>query len=105
MTDRSKVDIETHLGSAVRNYLLHEPNERISEDENLREVCRWLTGFLDRQLGGEGGWGRYKSVDAIEPCTVKRASTKRLEFAGLAAISHTDRFFGERWVLAGAPSR
>jgi len=83
MTDRSNVDFETPLVNAIRHYLLQEPNERISEDENLCQVCHWLAPLLDRRLKANGGWGRYKSVDAIVPCTATRISTVHLEFEGL----------------------
>jgi len=83
MTARSEVDFETPLANAVRHYLLQEPNERISEDEHLRQVCYWLAPLLDRLLGGEDGWGHYKSVDAIEPCTATRVSPSDLRLEGL----------------------
>ena len=62
MTDRSEVDFETPLASAVRHYLRQRPNELISEDESPREICRWLAPMLNRLLRAEGGWGRYRSV-------------------------------------------
>jgi hypothetical protein len=74
MTARSDVDFETPLANAVRDYLRQEPNERISEDEHLREVCRWLAPLLNRLLRGEIGWGPYRSVDTLEPCTATRVS-------------------------------
>lgn len=83
MADRSKVDFEAPLANAVRHYLLQEPNERISEDEDLRFVCRYLAPLLDRLLRAEGGWGRYRSVDDIIPCTATRVSPSDLEFEGL----------------------
>jgi hypothetical protein len=55
MTDRSNVDFETPLANAVRHFLLQKPNERISEDEDLRQVCDWFAPLLDRLLKGENG--------------------------------------------------
>ena len=75
--------IESPLTAAVRNYLLAEPNERISEDENLRPVCHWLTRLLMELLKSEGGWNQYDSVDDISPCTAERASPNDLMFTGL----------------------
>jgi hypothetical protein len=83
MTARSDVDFETPLANAVREYLLQEPNERISEDEHLREVCYWLAPLLNRLLRGDDGWGPYKSVDAIVPCAASRVSPYDLKLEGL----------------------
>jgi hypothetical protein len=83
MTDRFSVDFETPLANAVRHYLQQEPNERISEDEHLRQVCRFLAPFLDRLLKSENGWGRYRSVDAIVPGAAKGVSPRDLELTGL----------------------
>jgi len=83
MTERSEVDFKTPLRNAVRHYLLQSPNERISEDEHLHQVCRFLAPLLDRLLKSENGWGRYRSVDDIVPCTAKKMSPRDLELTGL----------------------
>lgn len=75
--------VESSLAAAVRNYLLAEQNERISEDENLRPVCRWLARLLDDLLKNEGGWSQYSWVDDISPCTADRVSPTDLVFTGL----------------------
>jgi hypothetical protein len=90
MADRSEFDFETPLAMAVQHYLSQEPNERISEDENLRPVCELLDGLLNRLLRSEDAWGRYRSTDGIMPCTATRVSGAELEFTGLV-IWMTDR--------------
>jgi hypothetical protein len=83
MTDHSSVDFVTPLANAVRHYLQQKPNQRISEDDHLRQVCRFLAPFLDRLLKSENGWGRYRSVDDVVPCAAKRMSQHDLEVDGL----------------------
>jgi hypothetical protein len=83
MTGPSLAEVEASLAEAVRNYLLAEPNDRISEDESLRPVCMWLARWLRDMLSGEDGWGPYRSVDDILPCTADRRSPTDLELTGL----------------------
>jgi hypothetical protein len=40
MTNEAPSKIEAGLAAAIRGFLGAEPNQFISEDENLREVCR-----------------------------------------------------------------
>ena len=83
MTGPSFAEVETSLAEAVKRYLLAEPNDRISEDENLRPVCMWLARWLRDRLSGEDGWGQYRSVDDILPCTVDRPSPTDIELRGM----------------------
>jgi hypothetical protein len=83
MANGSSIDVEASLAKAVRNYLLAEPNERISEDENLRPVCQWLARLLLDLLRCTDGWNQYASVDDVLPCTADRDSPNDLKFTGL----------------------
>lgn len=83
MTNDRSTRIEASLAAAMRNYLVAEQNERISEDKNLRPVCQWLARFLMDLLKSEGGWNQYNSVDDIGPCTAERVSPNDLVFRGL----------------------
>jgi len=83
MTGPSFSEVESSLASAVRSYLLAEPNEHISEDANLRPVCSWLARWLRDMLANTDGWGPYRSVDDILPCTVDRPSPTGLMLRGL----------------------
>ncbi|HXR40539.1 MAG TPA: hypothetical protein VN776_15665 [Terracidiphilus sp.] len=83
MANGLSTQVESSLATAVRNYLLAGQNERISEDENLRPVCRWLARLLSDLLKSEGGWDRYNSVDDVIPCTADRVSPSDLVFTGL----------------------
>lgn len=83
MTGPSFAEVETSLAEAVRNYILAERNDRISEDENLRPVCMWLSQWLRDMLSREDAWGLYRSVDDILPCTADRRSSTDLELTGL----------------------
>ena len=74
---------ETCLLAAVRHYLLQLPNERISEDVDLREVSDRLAHLLSHRLKGSEEWDQYKWVDAISPCTADKVSPIHLEFTGL----------------------
>ncbi|HVT98833.1 MAG TPA: hypothetical protein VHE33_15115 [Acidobacteriaceae bacterium] len=71
MTNVASSKIEAGLAAAIREFLSAEPNQFISEDENLREVCRWLARFTQELLNGKDDWGRYAWVDDISPCTAK----------------------------------
>ncbi len=79
----SIAEVEASLVKAVRDYLLLERNDRISEDENLRSVCTWLSRWLRDMLPSELMWGPYRSVDDILPCTADRRSPTDLELTGL----------------------
>jgi hypothetical protein len=83
MNGPSFSEVETSLAAAMQNYLLAEPNEHISEDENLREVCSWLSRWLRDMLESSEAWGPYRSVDAILPCTADRPSPNDLVLTGL----------------------
>jgi hypothetical protein len=83
MTGASLSEVETSLAIAVRIYLLAEPNDRISEDENLRPVCSWLARWIHSLLKNSDGWGPYRSVDYILPCSADRSSPANLVFRGL----------------------
>ena len=83
MTGPSFSEVETSLALAVRNYLLAEPNDHISEDGNLRPVCGWLARWLRDMLANSDGWGPYRSVDDILPCTADRTSPTCLMLRGL----------------------
>jgi hypothetical protein len=83
MARPSLAEVEASLAAAVQGYLLAEPNERISEDENLGSVCGWLARWLRDMLGNADGWGPYRSVDDIFPCTVDRDSRTDLVLKGL----------------------
>jgi hypothetical protein len=74
---------EASLLAAVRHYLLQSPNERVSEDDGLRTVCRCLSHLLSYMLKGSDEWDQYKWVDDISPCTADRVSPTNLEFTGL----------------------
>src|SRR5947209_6451455 len=82
MSDFS-IDVEALLAEAVRTYLLAEPNERISEDENLRLVCQCLSRLLQDLLRNADGWSQYAWVDGVLPCTANRELTDHLVFTGL----------------------
>jgi hypothetical protein len=56
MTSHHPVDVKTCLANAVRQYLLQKPNDRISEDEQLRVVCNRLAALLSEVLRTAGGW-------------------------------------------------
>jgi hypothetical protein len=79
----SIAEVEACLAKAVRDYLLAERNDRISEDECLRSVCKWLSRWLRDMLPSERVWGPYRSVDDILPCTSDRRSGIELELTGL----------------------
>jgi hypothetical protein len=83
MTGPSFLEVETSLTTVVQNYLLAEPNDHISEDENLRPVCSWLARWLREMLENSGGRGPYRSVDDILPCTADRPSPADLVLRGL----------------------
>jgi hypothetical protein len=83
MTGPSISEVETSLATAVQNYLLAGPNDHISEDENLRPVCNWLARWLGDMLENSDGWGPYRSVDDILPCTADRPSPTDLVLRGL----------------------
>ena len=55
MAECSFIEFEVSLATAVRNYLLAEQNDRISEDENLRPVCQWLARLLESLLRSADG--------------------------------------------------
>jgi hypothetical protein len=83
MADRELMNVNTSLAETVRNYLLHEQNDRISEDENLRPVCNRLARLLQGQLETADEWDPYNWVDDIIPCTAERVSPHTLVFTGL----------------------
>lgn len=83
MTGPSFSEVETSLAGAIQNYLLAEPNNHISEDENLRSVCSWLGRWLRDMLENSDGWGPYRSVDDVSPCTADRRSPTDLVLSGL----------------------
>jgi hypothetical protein len=83
MADPSFAEVETSLAAAVQDYLLAEPNDRISEDENLRPVCRLLSRWLRDMLANADRWGQYRSVDDVLPCTTDRHSSTDLMLKGL----------------------
>jgi|SRR5665213_1788897 len=87
---------ETSLLAAVRHYLLQLPNERISEDDGLREVSSCLSRLLSHRLKGSDEWDRYKWVDAISPCTADKVSPIHLEFTGLVIWGLRDT--SEEWI-------
>lgn len=75
--------VEMSLAAAVQNYLHAMPNERISEDDELRPVCQWLARLLADRLRTDNHWNPHNSVDDISPCTVRRISPCDLAFTGL----------------------
>jgi len=83
MADNNLFDVETRLANAVRIYLLQTPGERISEDDQLRPLCRRIAALLSEVLVGADGWSRYNWVDDILPCTAKSVSETELEVSGL----------------------
>lgn len=83
MAGPSLAEVEASLAAVVHGYLLAEPNDRISEDENLRPVCRRLARWLRDMLGNADEWGPYRSVDDILPCAADRDSTTDLLLTGL----------------------
>jgi hypothetical protein len=83
MANGSSIDVEALLAEAVRTYLLAEPNDRISEDENLCSVCQCLSRLLQDLLRSADGWSEYAWVDGILPCTAIRESTDSLVLTGL----------------------
>jgi hypothetical protein len=83
ITDRRNFDFRARLADAVQKWLLQEPNDRISEDDQLRVVCDRLVPLLSEELKGPGGWDRYRWVDAISPCTANGVSGSELKFCGL----------------------
>jgi hypothetical protein len=83
MTVYDTLHFETTLLAAVRHYLLQPPNERISEDEDLREVSSRLSYLLSHRLKSSDEWDQYKWVDSISPCTADKVSPIHLEFSGL----------------------
>jgi len=83
MIGPSSSEVETSLAAAVQNYLLAEPNDYISEDKNLRSVCSWLGRWLRDMLENTDGWGPYRSMDDVSPCTADRRSSTDLELRGL----------------------
>ena len=56
ITDRRNFDFRARLADAVQKWLLQEPNDRISEDDQLRVVCDRLVPLLSEELEGPGGW-------------------------------------------------
>jgi hypothetical protein len=104
--------IESSLATAVRNYLLAEQNERISEDENLLPVCQCLARLLIDLLKSDGGWNQYNSVDDICPCTAERVSPNDLVFTGLLlwmggrkSSEWKEPLFAAIHVFEGSPAR
>jgi len=83
MTNEASSKTEAGLAAAIVGFLGAEPNQFISEDENLREVCRWLARFTQELLKGKDDWGRYAWVDDIYPCTAKREPSGTLVLAAL----------------------
>jgi hypothetical protein len=71
------------LAESVRQWLLREPNDRISEDENLRTVCSPLDRLLGELLSTSDGWSRYHFLDGILPCTAEKLSPDDLFLTGL----------------------
>ena len=83
MTGPSLSEVETSLAAAVQDHLLAEPNDRISEDNNLRPLCSSLARWLRDVLENSDGWGPYRSVDGILPCTADRPSPADFVLRGL----------------------
>lgn len=83
MTGDRPFDVQTRLAEAVQLYLLQEPSDRISENDQLRVVCNRLAPLLSELLKGADGWDRYKWVDAISPCTASSVTETELELSGL----------------------
>jgi hypothetical protein len=83
MTGDNTFDVKTRLANAVRQYLEQTPGERISEDDNLRPVCRRIAALLSEALRAADGWSRYNEVDDIIPCTVEKVSETELNLSGL----------------------
>jgi hypothetical protein len=82
------------VADAASNCLVHPLDDRISEDENLRELCRPLAALLGELLRTAEGWSRYDAVDAISPCTVQAFPPNDLILTGLV-ICMGDR--GREW--------
>ena len=83
MANGTSIDVEAALATAVRIFLSGEPNQQISEDENLRRVCQSLGRLLQDLLRGTEGWSKYDWVDAVLPCAVDRPSSNNLVLSGL----------------------
>ena len=75
MNGLSFSEVEASLADAARSYLLAEPNDRISEDENLCAVCKWLARWRWTRCGCGKGPGlkashlgkRFSSLKAAAP--------------------------------------
>ena len=87
--------VEAGLAAAIRAFLGAEPNQFISEDENLREVCEWLARFIEELLKGRDDWSSYAWVDGISPCTAKRDPSDTLVLTGLMIWVAADKKFSE----------
>lgn len=85
------IEFEVSLATAVRNYLLAEQNDRISEDENLRPVCQWLARLLESLLRSADGWSQYAWVDDISPCTAERVLPNDLVFTGFVDLARVQQ--------------
>jgi hypothetical protein len=83
MQDPTLSEVENSIATAVENYLLAKPNDRISEDEDLRPVCSRLARWLHAELKNNDEWGPYRSVDDLLPCTADRLSKTGLALQGL----------------------
>jgi hypothetical protein len=83
MTAHDTLDYEAYLLPVVRHYLLQAPNQRSSEDKDLREVSGCLARLLSHRLKDSDEWDPYKWMDAISPCTAETVSPTHLELTGL----------------------
>jgi len=87
----NRIDIETRLAAAVRACLSATPNQFVSEDESVRDVCRWLSRITQELLRDTDDWSGYAWVDDISPCTVTRQLPDTFTLTGLLIWGAADK--------------